>query len=408
MSKLNVSPASGAATKLPSVVGPEPEIAVLLSTYQKPWHLERVLTSVAAQKGVEGRFEVVVSDDGSTDETPRIVDRFARSVPFRVSFTTHSHETFQLARCRNEGVAASRAPYLLFTDGDCVLPADHVAEHLKRRRPGWVMAGDCCRLDQSVTARLDDEVIRGGRYLGWVARSQLRTLFLRDLKARFYGLTGHPTKPKMLGGSAAMWRRDFERVNGYDENFEGWGCEDDDLRLRLRRAGVRVASILRWTRTYHLWHPPDVTSTGKWRSGRNVKYFSRRCRLTRCMNGLVKRSLDDLAAGVVGSPSKPSRAAALLRSCPLRLAETDSPEVELLFLPGRGRFSGRADCNVLVVLEDSPQAARMARKAHLVVADRPYVGAEDHVPLAELDRALRGLGQSAERLPDGQRGRSAA
>ena len=39
-------------------------------------------------------------------------------------------------------------------------------------------------------------------------------------------------------------RADYERVNGYDENFVGWGCEDDDLRLRLRHAGVRIESIL--------------------------------------------------------------------------------------------------------------------------------------------------------------------
>ena len=53
-------------------------------------------------------MELIVTDDGSTDETPQIVADFAGRVPFRVAFTTHPHTTFRLARSRNEGVEASR------------------------------------------------------------------------------------------------------------------------------------------------------------------------------------------------------------------------------------------------------------------------------------------------------------
>ena len=109
------------------------EVSLLMSTYQRPTHLRRALESIAAQRGVGGRFEVVVTDDGSTDETPEIVAEFARRADFRVAFTTHPHTTFRLARSRNEGVAASRAPYILFLDGDCIWPTDHVQVHLERR-----------------------------------------------------------------------------------------------------------------------------------------------------------------------------------------------------------------------------------------------------------------------------------
>ncbi len=207
---------------------------------------------------------------------------------FLVKFTTHPHTTYQLARCRNDGVRVSTAPYILFLDGDCILPPDHVSIHLARRCPGIVMAGNCARLDQATSTRIDEAVIRGGDFMRWAAPQELRRLRKQDLKARLYQLLRHPSKPKLIGNNVAIWRSDYEQVNGYDEHFEGWGCEDSDLGRRLRRMGIRIQSILHWTHTYHLWHPKDVTCPKRWRHGRNVAYLTRRGVLARCCNGLAK------------------------------------------------------------------------------------------------------------------------
>ncbi len=343
-----------------------PEIALLLSTYERPNHLRRALQSIALQRDVEGKMELVVTDDGSTDETPRIVEEFARDVPFRVGFTTHPHTTFRLSRCRNEGVRASEADYLLFLDGDCVLPPDHVRTHLERRKPRHVMAGDFCRLDEPTSERVTAEVIRGGQYQDWAPASELRRLRKQDRAARFYRLIRHPRKPKLFGNNVGIWRSDFERINGYDENFEGWGCEDDDLRCRLHAAGVRIESILRWTHTYHLWHPTDSTAPATWKQGKNVGYLLRPGRLTRCRNGLTKRELSDLAVRVVGHAAKPREVAQLVQDR-FGAVATDTPEVEILFLPGQGEFSGRAQCNVLVALEPQEISHRLRRVAHVMI-----------------------------------------
>ena len=196
-------------------------------------------------------------------------------VEIPVQFTTHPHQTFQLARCRNEGVAVSRADYLLFLDGDCLIPPDHVLQHLRRRRPGVVMAGYCCRLDRQTSEQLTVEDVRRHGYLQRASRSELQRLTRMDRKARFYNLIRHPSRPKLFGGNMGIYRQDYERVNGYDERFQGWGCEDDDLRLRLRQSGLQIRSILRWTRTYHLWHPRGETTPDAWREGWNVEYLRR-------------------------------------------------------------------------------------------------------------------------------------
>jgi GT2 family glycosyltransferase len=367
-----------------------PEIAILVSTYQRPQHLRRALLSIAMQRDVDGKMEVIVTDDGSADETPEVVRAYARSVDFPVRFTTHPHAAFQLARCRNEGVAASEAPYLLFLDGDCVLPADHVAIHLAQRRPGHVMAGHFVRLDETMSARLDEKVIRSGEFVHWAPAGELRHLRTMARKARFYQWLRHPTKPKMSGNNVGIWRTDYERVNGYDENFEGWGCEDDDLRLRLRRIGVRIHSILPWTFTYHMWHPLDVTRPVEWRKGRNVAYLNRQGALVRCCNGLVKRGLEDVRLRIVGDP--PTALAHLIPRPQSAAFSTDaSPEIEIVFSPGSGKFSGKAECNLLVVLKESSESRRLARQAHVLVSGDDLASPRAHhtFPLGELKQALR-------------------
>ena len=385
--------------RFPSYTTTAPEISLLVSTYQKPWHLMRVLQSIAMQRTHEP-FEVIVTDDGSTDETHRIVESFAKSVSFPVILTTHRHVGFQLARCRNEGVVVSTAPYLLFLDGDCVLPQDHVSVHLEKRRVNRVMCGYCARLDEVTSKRFDAETIWSMAYADWVSRAQIKSLAKRYRKACFYRWIRHPNKPRITGGNCAVWRSDFVKVNGYDENFEGWGGEDTDLGIRLRQAGMQIDSILKWTHTYHLWHASDVTAPDSIRNGMNQSYLHRGFRFTQCIHGLVNRKTEQINFAVVGMANQPDKVSLFLEKHGFSFLANNintkirRPEVELLFLPGRGDFSGRAGCNVLVVLEDCPRAKRLVKKSHLLISDTHYDnGPQDYTfRLADFRLALNGFG----------------
>ena len=189
----------------------------------------------------------------------------------------------------------------------------------------------------------------------------------------------------LYSGFFSLWREDFERINGFDEEFTGWGCEDDDLGLRLRRSGVKTASIMDSTLSFHLWHPWHPSRVPRWRDGANVDYLERPVRLTRCLHGLQNRDLRDLMIGVVGRPSDRSMATSLLKNLPRPVVDLQDAEVEILFRPGDGRFSGRADCNVLVVTRESAGIRRPARNAHLVFADHSWRG----VPAGKTHRLQR-------------------
>jgi GT2 family glycosyltransferase len=364
-----------------------PEIALLVSSYNRAEHLRRALLSIASQKGVEGKLEVVVTDDGSTDHSHEVVASYQSSAPFSVKMTTHPHASFQLARCRNEGVAASRAPYLLFLDGDCVLPPDHVAQHLAARRKNVVMAGDCARLDESASALINDEQIQKGDLNRYVPARELVRLRSQHRKARFYSFIRHSAKPKLIGNNVAIWRADFERVNGYDENFVGWGCEDDDLRLRLRRAGIRIESILGKTFTYHLWHSTDPTATANWRDGANVKRLQRPGRLTSCRWGLKKKQLGELKIKVLGEPLQTAAARSVLSRVPVTKATR--ADIEVVVSPGKGGFTGAAECNVLVITDPSQASSRLMRKAHVVIgASAPMMRNQLAFEFAPVDEIL--------------------
>lgn len=265
------------------------ELAVILTTYHRPQHLERSLASLALQRGVTGKFEVIVADDGSQDRTQAVFEQFAPIANFPIKFITHPHRGFRVSYCRNEGVRASTAPYLLFSDGDCLFPADHLLKHLHARRRRVVRAGNCYRLNEKVTNRVDMAAIAAGEYLSWVSASERLRLFQKWVKEQYYQIIRHPTKPKLTGCNIGISREDLETVNGFDEAFVGWGCEDDDLAFRVRKAGMRIITALGYTHTYHMWHPTDPTQPGRWTDGPNVARLQHIDRPIRCEAGLVQQ-----------------------------------------------------------------------------------------------------------------------
>jgi len=270
------------------------DLSVIVTTYQKPRHLRLCLASIAGQLGVQDCMEVIVSDDGSTDETADIVQHFARSACFPVAFVTHPHDGFQVSKVRNQGAAASRGRFLVFFDGDCIFPQHHLATLLRLARPKVVLAGDCCRLDEDLSSMIDEATVRDPEQWQMLRQKapqcEVRRLAKQHRKALLYSFLRHPRKPKIVGNNFGICRDDFFGVNGFDETFVGWGYEDDDLGIRLRRIGVRIRSVLNCTYPYHIWHRRDPSAPATWKQGEHVAYLHQKNKPVFCENGVVKKS----------------------------------------------------------------------------------------------------------------------
>ena len=327
------------------------DTSVLVTTFRRPRHLALVLESIHLQRQVRRDFEIIVADDGSGDDTEGVVAAFAAHADVPVRFTTQPHDGFRLARVRNNAARLARGRYLVFVDGDCVLPPGHLAAHGRRRRPGVASLGYCARLSEHASRHLMPENLAVANVSAMVSPAEAALLAKRHRRARWHAIIRHPTKPRLAGGDFGVWRSDFEAVNGFDERFVGWGQEDDDLGLRLRAAGVRLESILDLTQTLHVWHPTDPTATPRWRDGANVAYLHRRGRLTVCRLGLHPRRIEDVIWGLPtdGHASVVGKTLVDLLRTSRQVPPGTPCEVDVQIAGGRSTFNRPAECRLLLV-----------------------------------------------------------
>ncbi len=179
-------------------VSTEPDISVVVPTFRRSAGLARLADALEAQTLDHARFEVVIVDDCSPDDTEDVL----RALAERVSFTLRPLRTARNggpAAARNLGWRSSRGRYVAFTDDDCV------------PRPEWLeQALTTCRATpdlavlQGATLRPDGPYPYGP---GTVYRETL-----------------HPS-PYFEGCNLVFPRAVLERTGGFDEGF-GWYGED--------------------------------------------------------------------------------------------------------------------------------------------------------------------------------------
>ncbi|MBB3118037.1 glycosyltransferase family 2 protein [Pseudoduganella violacea] len=233
-------------------------ISVIITTYNRPDALTAVVEACFAQD--DRNFEIIIADDGSTNNTRERVAALKARAPVPLTHVWQPDEGFRAARVRNLGTLAARGDYIVFLDGDCIPPRHFVAQHRKLAEPGYLVSGSRVLLSQDYTARLLAEHLDLPR-LGLWGRLRLRLAghsnkFLQtaitwpDLGRRRKRFSWRRIKSCNL----AVWRRDLDLVNGFDESFLGWGHEDSDLVVRLFNAGVLRKDGACATEVFHLWH----------------------------------------------------------------------------------------------------------------------------------------------------------
>lgn len=188
------------------------QFSVVVPAYNAGATIASCLEALLRQSVPRERYEVLVVDDGSTDDTAAIVRGFP--------VTAIRQENRGPAAARNHGARRARGGIVLFTDADCVPDRDWIAQMV---RPF---------ADTAVAA------VKGAY------RTAQRPLVARFCQAEFeerFALLRRAAAIDMVDTYSAAFRKDvFARMNGFDESFPVANNEDTDLSYRIFAAGHRM------------------------------------------------------------------------------------------------------------------------------------------------------------------------
>jgi glycosyltransferase involved in cell wall biosynthesis len=236
-------------------MGTKVSIASIVSTYNSPEYLRRVLAGYREQSICLD--ELLVADDGSTDETAELVQDFARNAPFAVRHIWHEDLGFRLAEIRNRAVSAATADYLVFSDGDCIPHPRFIEDHGRAMRDGCFVTGKRMLVGKSLSRSFAwngfggafSSVMRG-ELTG--AHHLLRMPILTLVRRGIGGLRGC---------NMGIFRSDLLAVNGFNEQITGWGREDSELVARLFAYGLTRLETPFSAIVFHLWHSENSRSS---------------------------------------------------------------------------------------------------------------------------------------------------
>lgn len=240
-------------------------ISVIVTTYNRPLALARVLEGLLVQDDTE--FEVIVADDGSRQSTRDIVQDLACRAPFPMHHVWQPDLGFRLGRCRNLAVKNTKGEYLIFLDGDCIPRPNFVSQHRLIAEKDFIVAGQRFLLNEALTKRIEegkDDILTWGMWDFIQARlkgeiNRLDALLTLPPRAR-YRYKKLKKWEKTRGCNIGVYKEDFLLINGFDASFQRWGFEDSDFTARLLNAGKSVKLGTYATGVFHLWHPRGHTA----------------------------------------------------------------------------------------------------------------------------------------------------
>lgn len=246
-----------------------PKISVIIPIYNRRDHLYLTLTALDCQGYRD--FEVIVADDGSTDEPDVVCSHFST---LDVSYIRLEHDGFGANRCRNAGAAIAHpdSTALVFLDSGILLNK-HALQHysnLHEPTPDCLIGG---RYDWLPPMRITpadiigrwQDIVEGNlehshswncMELEGIVGVDPRILKYPDFfdrsKQQFY----FNYCLELFGGNMLVPRDRFIHLGGFDEAMNRHGGEDCEFAIRAQKEGY-AAIFAEEVVGYHMYHERD-------------------------------------------------------------------------------------------------------------------------------------------------------
>ena len=260
------------------------KISVIMTTYNRPQALEKVLDGLRQQTVLPD--EVIVADDGSGPGTADLISRLLKRTAFPLYHVWHADEGFRAASIRNKAIARSTGEYIISLDGDCIPERHFIEDHRRLAQQGFFFQGRRMLVSRTLSDGFSchrvDTVWKKMKLLlsGQIGNCHhiVRLPFVRSFTST--SLEG------VMSCNMGFFKDDLLAVNGFNQDFKGWGREDSELAVRLFNYGLKRKSHPFMAACFHLWHPENDRS--RIAENDDLLEIAKKSGDHRCKNGIVK------------------------------------------------------------------------------------------------------------------------
>lgn len=242
-----------------------PSVSIILSTYNSPVWLEKVIWGYMQQTFRD--FEIVIADDGSTDDTRQLIRKLSECSGIPLLHVWQEDDGFRKNRALNKAISACRGDYLIFSDGDCIPRKDFVAQHVRNAARNRFLSGGYFKLPMDISRAITRQDIEGQHPfdIRWLKQHGLKRS-PRNLKLTHSAGLGFVLNqlvvaaPSWNGHNASCHKEHLFEVNGFNEDM-AYGGEDRELGDRLVNKGLKPRKVRYSAVLVHLDHPRGYVDT---------------------------------------------------------------------------------------------------------------------------------------------------
>jgi len=226
------------------------KLTLIITTYNWPESLLLVIKSIKRQTILPD--EVIIADDGSTKETKDLINNFKKDTDLKIVHSWQEDMGFRAARSRNNAIFKSSGDYIVLIDGDTILHTNFVKDHIANAEPRFFVQGSRALLSEKQTKKALAEKIVNFSFFSSELKNRKNAIYSKLLSSIFLSKKNHLHGIKSC--NMAFYRKDCININGFNNDFVGWGREDSEFVVRLIHSGVKRKSVRFNAIQFHLWH----------------------------------------------------------------------------------------------------------------------------------------------------------
>jgi glycosyltransferase involved in cell wall biosynthesis len=227
-----------------------PSCSLITPTYNWPEALELLLLSVKNQSYLPN--EVIIADDGSKKDTESLIKKFQQNFPVPLHHIWHEDLKNRKPAIMNKAIASAKYDYIIEIDGDIIMHKDFIKDHLAMARENTFLYGSRVNIQQDFLSDLYKNKQISFHFFSKGINKRARTLRIPFL-ANFYK-EETTRSSKLRGCNMSFWKKNFLKVNGFNENLVGWGIDDSEMIQRLLNIGVTGKRLKFRGIAFHIYH----------------------------------------------------------------------------------------------------------------------------------------------------------